>query len=88
MIHENVKLQTLYKNTYSGQETYFLARVNNVLFGVRRDQSTNWKWNFGTWRSYSNPNVTENEIELNEEWFKKMQKITIAGIFNTDAKFL
>ncbi len=81
MINDNLKLETLYINRRSGQQTYFFIKENNKLFGIRKDRRTNWKWNFGIWSDYSNPNNTDDIGELEHSELIKLRRLAVDDLF-------
>lgn len=85
MIHDNVKTEVVYKNKFSGQETYFFAKIDDMLYGVRKEKP-NWKWTFGTWDNYGDPFTTDEAVNIKPD--DEMRKAMITGLFEIKKKFL
>ena len=84
MFNKDIRLNTLYVNNKSKQETYFFYEKNNKLYGARRDSSTNWKWKFGTWISYLKTNEHIEKIRDLEN----LQRQVIVTFWDYPVEFL
>ena len=82
---ENVKLNTLYVNNKSNQQTYLFFQENGKLYGARKDEHSDWDWKFATWSSYSGNN-SEHIEEIKD--LEELQRQTIITLWDYPAKFL
>ena len=83
MINKNLKLNTLYINKHSKQTTYFFIRFRNAVYGARKEDSTDWKWHFGTWTSYS-LNGSEYEGKLSKKELIDLKRKAIIDLTDGD----
>jgi hypothetical protein len=83
MINDNVRLQTLYKNKKSSMLTYFFTKINNKLYGVRKQEASEWKWATAYWSSYSDPELSERIIDISDDELAIIQRLAVDALFTT-----